>query len=617
MTKYVSGDISAIPPEGQMLSPAYPQFTVLFDGSSILHWRNLVQRFDDSGEAMGDATTVEAGGKSAALASGGWVSAYAVALSQSPDTETYLTIYDEQGQATASQIHVNTFTEYKQTLNDIAVLADGGWVITWQGYGADDHGDGDDEIYQQRYDANGAAVGANSRVNTDVVDEQTGSRVTGLPDGGWVVSWTSLNAFYSDARVHMQRYDKDGNPAGPERQVHGDDMGAMTLSDVAALPDGGWLVASGTDELFLGKKSLLARFNAAGEKISEVEVGQGVKIAVFDDGGYVLAYYRVVDGSKGEYDQTELFAQVYNADGSLDGREYLVDREDYLSPGPSFDIDVIGGHDFIVTWSHSEISNESPVERRRYSPGLNEAPVVVNDTATMLERDSLTVDVLANDYDPEGDNRLTLESATLVSGNAAVSVTEDGQIIILDKSSGIGAGSQTKLQIEYQVSDGFDFVTGTLDVTVDGVTDSGDHLYGTNRSDIMRGGRASEIFHGKGGDDDIRANEGRDVVFGNGGNDKLAGSDGKDVLIGGRGNDVLLGGAGRDAYIIARGDGRDRIDPGTSETDVIDLSDFDFKSFDELNKLVKAKYYDLVIDLPGKDWLFIENGAYYRVDVII
>jgi hypothetical protein len=620
MTKYVGDDILAIPPEGQLVAEAYPEFTVLADGSSILSWRKLLQRFDENGEAIGGTVPIEAGADSAARASGGWVSAYTETISQSPDTEVYLTIYDGQGLATASDIHVNTFSEYKQTLNDIAVLADGGWVISWQGYGADDHGDGDDEIYMQRYDAGGTAVGSNTRVNTNVERDEVESRVVGLEDGGWIVSWTGMTGYYTDARVHMQRYDENGNMVGPEQQVHDDDKGSMALSAVAALPDGGWLVASTAVDPVLGTKSLLARFNASGEKISETETGRRPKVAVFDDGGFVVVHYRIADGGKGEYDQTELFAQVYNADGSLDGREYLVDRKDYLSPGPNFDIDVIGNHDFIISWSHAEIGNVSPVEQKRYSPGLNEAPIAVDDTATMLEGKTLTVDVLANDYDPEGDNRLTLESATLVSGNAAVSVTEDGEILILDKSSGIGSGSQTTLTIEYQVSDGFDFVTGTLDVTVEGVTDRGDHVYGTENSDVMRGVKFGEIFHGKGGGDIIRGENGNDVLFGDAGNDLLEGDNGRDVLVGGRGNDLMRGGSGRDTYIIAKGDGRDRI-LVDSAPNVIDLSDFNFESVDELDKLVKVKGYDVVIDLPGQDWLFLKNGAlhgaFYSVDVII
>lgn len=626
MTKYASSDTTTIAAD-YLTYYFHPQLSMLTDGGWVAAWEHrssdsseygtVFQRFNANGGEIGSEVLLAGmAHKFAGLPAGGWVVAYND-YDNTPANDVFVNFYDSQGAVIAAGVQANSYTEGYQTINAVTALADGGWVVTWSGFGADNHNDTDNEIYQQRFSANGAAIGNNVRVNTTVESEQSESRVVGLADGGWVVCWNSDGQDGDGSGVYMQRYDADGNAVGSEERIHVATSGSQLLSSLVALPDGGWLVTwQNARAMGEGGPSQFRRFDAAGEPTPELEASGAPKVAVFDDGSYVMVYYRIVDGNEGEYDQAEIRAQVYNADGSINGREYIVDREDYLSPGPGYDVDIVGNHDFIVTWQHTEHGIVSPVEQRRYSPGLNEAPVVVNDTASMLERDILRVDVLANDYDPEGDNRLTLESAKLVSGNAAVSVTEDGQIIILDKSSGIGSGSETSLKIEYQVSDGFDFVMGTLEVTVDGVTDRGDHLYGTRGADVMRGSNVAEIFHGKGGGDEIQGDNGKDVIFGNGGNDELEGNEGNDVIIGGRGNDNLSGGDGDDAYIISKGDGRDRIDLGGS-SDVIDLSDFDFKSFDALNKLAKVKGYDVVIDLPGKDWLFIEDGAYFSVGVIL
>ncbi|MEI9906326.1 MAG: hypothetical protein WDN06_22285 [Asticcacaulis sp.] len=51
-----------------------------------------------------------------------------------------------------------------------------------------------DDVYSQRYDADGDAIGPASRVNTRTSpDSQNDSNVTGLPGGGYVVAWDSNN----------------------------------------------------------------------------------------------------------------------------------------------------------------------------------------------------------------------------------------------------------------------------------------------------------------------------------------------------------------------------------------------------------------------------------------
>jgi Ca2+-binding RTX toxin-like protein len=89
-----------------------------------------------------------------------------------------------------------------------------------------------------------------------------------------------------------------------------------------------------------------------------------------------------------------------------------------------------------------------------------------------------------------------------------------------------------------------------------------DHLIGSLRDDVLRGGDGNDRLEGGAGDDQLRGGNGSDRLDGGAGNDQLHGGDGSDwlqgkngddVLIGGRGHDVFRGGAGSDLIIAADG----------------------------------------------------------------
>jgi hypothetical protein len=77
----------------------------------------------------------------------------------------------------------------------------GGFVVAWVSQDGDGYG-----IYGRRYDASGGAVGGKFRVNTYTIGEQAYPSVTGLGDGGLVVTWHSLDQDGSGYGICGQRY---------------------------------------------------------------------------------------------------------------------------------------------------------------------------------------------------------------------------------------------------------------------------------------------------------------------------------------------------------------------------------------------------------------------------
>ncbi len=133
--------------------------------------------------------------------------------------------------------------------------------------------------------------------------------------------------------------------------------------------------------------------------------------------------------------------------------------------------------------------------------------------------------------------------------------------------------------------------------------DAGKTLKGTNRKDLLVGGKdndtidgkgAADVLYGRGGDDTLYGGNGKDTLYGGSGDDflsgdnnndilhggaggdtlnggksadRLYGEDGDDTLNGGNGDDMLYGGAGSDK--LDGGDGNDRLEGGEGDLDVL------------------------------------------------
>ena len=86
------------------------------------------------------------------------------------------------------EFRVNTTTLGDQSQSTVTALSDGGFVVTWTSVGQDGSGCG---VYGQRYSSTGEAVGSEFQVNTATLHDQIAPMVAALPNGGFVVTWTS------------------------------------------------------------------------------------------------------------------------------------------------------------------------------------------------------------------------------------------------------------------------------------------------------------------------------------------------------------------------------------------------------------------------------------------
>ena len=120
--------------------------------------------------------------------------------------------------AVRNETRVNTTTAGSQYYSAAAALADGGYVVAWQGPQLD--GWTGTDIFLQRYDASGAKVGGEVTVNTATTNDQTGPiEIVGLSNGGFVVTWDQNGSPYNDD-VYQQVFDSAGARGGAAVQIN-------------------------------------------------------------------------------------------------------------------------------------------------------------------------------------------------------------------------------------------------------------------------------------------------------------------------------------------------------------------------------------------------------------
>ena len=116
-----------------------------------------------------------------------------------------------------AEFQVNTYTTGDQADAAVAVDAAGNFVVVWESAGADGSDFG---IRARRFDAAGQAQGDEFQVNSYSTAAQRRPAVASDATGNFVVAWQSLRDPDTYAGVYAQRYDALGAPVGGEFRVN-------------------------------------------------------------------------------------------------------------------------------------------------------------------------------------------------------------------------------------------------------------------------------------------------------------------------------------------------------------------------------------------------------------
>lgn len=161
---------------------------------------------------------------------------------------------------------------------------------------------------------------------------------------------------------------------------------------------------------------------------------------------------------------------------------------------------------------------------------VNDAPEAINDQGFETNADEtlviLSSDLLANDFDIDGDSLTVIQVANAVNGT--VELNTDGNIVFTPTLGYTGPASFT-----YSIADGAEATSSaTAELTIVGITEpppTPTHT-GTDAANRIVGTRQDDIFSGLAGDDHMVGQRGNDIFFGGAGQDKMVGGPGFDTV---------------------------------------------------------------------------------------
>ncbi len=139
--------------------------------------------------------------------------------------------FDNLGNAIGSNFKVNDdFGTSFQGYPAIAINSVGDFIVVWE-----DKRNGDTDIYLQRFNHNGTPIQSNLKVNNDNFTEQYSPTVSFSEDNKFVVVWCDFQTD-NDPDIFSQAYTANGTPIGLNRQINNPD---------AFLGNNQWLIGQG------------------------------------------------------------------------------------------------------------------------------------------------------------------------------------------------------------------------------------------------------------------------------------------------------------------------------------------------------------------------------------
>jgi Ca2+-binding RTX toxin-like protein len=133
------------------------------------------------------------------------------AISNNP-TDSYdifAKILSESGEPIGKTIRVNSFTRDDQIRSKVLSLGNSDFIIAWDSYSQDGSEFG---VYAKRFDGSGRPKGKEFRVNSITEGSQWVPMLAAVGNGGYVVSWISLDESGTGWSLVAQRFNENNTP---------------------------------------------------------------------------------------------------------------------------------------------------------------------------------------------------------------------------------------------------------------------------------------------------------------------------------------------------------------------------------------------------------------------
>jgi hypothetical protein len=492
-------------------------------------------------------------------------------------------VFNADGSKLGSEFLVNTATDANQRTPAVTSLPDGRFVAVW----VNDF----KSVSGQIFNRDGAKSG--DEIDIAPPSRMAGDLgVAALPDGTFIVSWTEQNALGVDAVDPVARaFASAGTPlsskfllstgtAGhqfsPAIAAFGDrkfaavwventaeqssiklqlfangikvgveipvtSTNGATNSDpqIAVLGDGRlvvlWTVDKGTENEIRGQL-----LNSDGSPLgNDFRVNTSLgdeaafrpEITALADGRFVVTWEDRKNGL--DKDGDAIHAQVFNADGTKSGSEFLINTTTKGSQERPA-ITALADGRFVVAWADGSQSGGDTSGRAIRAQIFDPREKGVNLTGTGRDDDLVGTRFADTMAGGKGDDRLAgMEGSDTLDGGDGDDVLDGGAAA--DAMIG-GSGDDTYIvdnvrdTVIEKTGEGFDTVISSINFKL-GANVENLALVGPGQ--VGKGGSATKGT-GNGLDNFIRGSDGKTVLKGQAGDDTLAGGLGRDFLVGGK-----------------------------------------------------------------------------------
>lgn len=434
----------------------YPTVAMADDGSYVVTWTSnqpdatgfdiYARRYNASGTPLSQefrVNTTTTGDQRYSRISMAGDGSFVITWTDGADGagDVYFQRYNASGVAQGSEVRINQTTNGDQSFSTVAVNDDGSFVVTWSS-----NQTGNYDIFFRRYSATGQPLSAETRVNTTLAGNQIWSDVAVDPFGNFTVTWTSDNGQDGDGSSVMTRlYNASGAAFSGEIVVNGFTTGDQGNSTIATDGAGNFVITWESNlEDGSGWGIYGQRFNFFGAKIGDpFQVNTGTvndqrfpTVVSNASGNFTIVWstFNQVGGSDWDI-AARRFTQIRpiaNPDSATTLRNTAVTvnvlTNDTAPAGstlvPSSVIVVTQPTNGTVnvnangTITYTPVAGFTGVDTFTYAvadntgtyslPGLvtitvtGLAPVAVDDNAVTPEDTPVAIDVLANDFAPDG-----------------------------------------------------------------------------------------------------------------------------------------------------------------------------------------------------------------------
>ena len=274
--------------------------------------------------------------------------------------------YDASGAPLGPEFRVNTHTPGSQSIPDIAADASGNFVVVWQSILQDGSYLG---VFGQRYASSGAPLGSEFRVNTYTTGDQGYPSVAADSTGGFVIAWQSDQGGL-DSGIFGQRFASSGGPLGPEFRVNTYPAN-LRFPSITSDAVGNFVAVWET----VSADVVGRRYSASGAplgpefRVNTNTSGYQFRPEVASDaaGNFVVVWFTDDPGGFGFPE--DVSGQRYASTGAPLGSEFRVNTTPsgfpYAARNPSVTMDSMG--DFVVVWNSSHDGSGFGVFGQRYA----------------------------------------------------------------------------------------------------------------------------------------------------------------------------------------------------------------------------------------------------------